>query len=168
MGGVMEWVPWQTKFTWEQKNTSLWLIRDGKKIFCERAAAKDLEMELPSLLWLCPNRHRESGDFCGECGIPRSDAACVYYTAKIRVAVMMPSDTVLCDLVKGDVLEIRHRECGKADVYENGDLAFKFIVKGADVCTMTDPVHPTLDKIVDAQAGYWGRVERWNGYWEEA
>ena len=160
------WVPWRTKFPWEQKHTSLWLIRDETKTFCERAAVKDLEMELPSLGWLCPNRHHEQRDFCGDCGIARGDAACVYYGGKIRIVITMPSDTMLCDLVKDDVLEIRHRECGRADVYENGDLAFKFTVNQLDVCAMTDPVHPTLDKLVDAQASYYGKVERWNGRWE--
>ena len=162
------WVPWNTKFAWEQKDTSLWLVRDGETIFCERATIKSLEMDMPSLLWLCPNHHRERENFCGKCGVPRSDAACVYYGGKICVVVMMPSSTVLCDLVKGDVLEIRHRECGRADVYENGDLVLKFIVKGVDVCTMTNLAHPILDKVVNAQAGYWGRVERWNGRWEDA
>ena len=147
---------------WWTNRTDLWLVRGEEQIFCSHVAVTAVEFRAPVLAWQCSCHAKMEPDalYCTECSDPRSHARSTMADGEFTVRSVLPFNGFLWDLMEGDQLVIRHTECGRRDVWENGELvaALTVDVHGYD-CSLMDLVLPEKDDFVRVGFTATGTVE---------
>ncbi len=153
----------QSPEPWWTSQTGLWLVRGDERTWCNHVSVRAVGFRMPVLAWRCGGCGESMIDkdmFCCECGEPRSHAQSTTSDGEFTIKAVLPYNGFLWDLIEDDQLVVRHVECGRRDVWANGETVVALTVDGhGHDCMMADLVLPEQDDHVRIEFTPTGTVE---------